>query len=298
MRDVDRGWAMRYTHMNGASLFFRLMFIHIGRGLYFGSPLKLPFVWVSGVVVLLVSMMAAFIGYVLPWGQMSYWGATVITRMLSSIPYIGGTMIMWLWGDFSVSQPTLNRIFSFHFIVPLFIIVLVLVHISLLHTTGSSNPVGLDPNFDKTSFYPLFLVKDFTPLLIICILLSMIISVRPDYLGDPENFNLARISSTPTHIKPEWYFLFAYAILRCIPSKLGGVVAIVLSILVLTLLTIRSSVKKFSPFRKIMFWVYCVVFLFLTWVGGKPVNDFIIVVAQLMTISYFSLTVMLCPPSS
>lgn len=298
IRDVDRGWLIRYVHMNGASLFFRLMFIHLARGVYFGSPKKIPLVWNSGVFILLISIIAAFIGYVLPWGQISYWGATVITRMLSSIPYVGGYIIIWLWGDFSVSQPTLNRIFSFHFIVPLFIVVLVIVHLAFLHLTGSSNPTGLDPNYDKTSFYPFFLVKDVTPLLVICLLLSALMSLRPELLGDPENFNLARISSTPTHIKPEWYFLFAYAILRCIPSKLGGVVAIVLSILALITITLGSKGKKFFPSNKVLFWLYCVIFILLTWVGGKPVRDFIINIAQLLTAFYFSLTLIVCPKSS
>lgn len=298
MRDVDSGWAMRYSHMNGASLFFTLIFIHIGRGVYYGSPVKTPLVWVSGVLILLISIIAAFIGYVLPWGQISYWGATVITSMLSSIPYVGGEIIIWLWGDFSVSQPTLNRIFSFHFIVPLLIVVLVLLHLSFLHFTGSSNPIGLDPNLDKTSFYPMFLLKDVTPLLMICLLLSFIISISPDYLGDPENFNLASISSTPTHIKPEWYFLFAYAILRCIPSKLGGVVAMGSSILVLLCLTLNSKRKKFFLSNKLFFWSFCAVFILLTWAGGKPVNDFMIFVAQILTFFYFFLYLIICPLSS
>lgn len=289
IRDIDSGWIIRYSHINGASLFFLLIYIHISRGIYYSSPQKLPFVWTRGVVIFLVSIIAAFIGYVLPWGQMSYWGATVITSILSSIPYIGESLIIWLWGDFSVSQPTLNRILSLHFLVPLAISILVLVHLLLLHSTGSSNPHGTNSNQEKIVFFPYFIIKDLTPALLISMGVVTLISLTPDLLGDPENFNLARITTTPTHIKPEWYFLFAYAILRSIPSKLGGVVAIIGSILILIVLTLKKQKinKKFNQKGKVLFWSYLCIILILTWVGGKPVNDVTSLITQITTFLYF-----------
>lgn len=215
--------------------------------------------------------------------------------MLSSIPYIGKILIMWLWGDFSVSQPTLNRMFSFHFLVPFVISLFVFAHILFLHFLGSSNPLGHNSNFDKVKFFPYFVVKDFTPFFFVSFFLGGLISLSPDLLGDPENFNLASSTSTPTHIKPEWYFLFAYAILRCIPSKLGGVVAMVLSILLMSVLSLKNFelVAKFSPFSKFSFWFFCVVFVVLTWLGGKPVNDVMVFLSQIFTFIYFFLIFLL-----
>lgn len=290
IRDSQSGWIIRYLHLNGASLFFVFLYLHIWRGIYFNSPKKLPIVWVSGVFILLLAIMTAFMGYVLPWGQISYWGATVITRMLSSFPYVGGRLILWLWGDFSVAQPILNRILSLHFIVPMILIVLVMVHLLFLHFTGSSNPLGLESNFDKIKFLPYFLVKDLVPLIGIMVMVCLIICLFPLDLGDPENFNPASIYTTPTHIKPEWYFLFAYAILRCIPSKLGGVLAILFSILIFLVLTMKSYSfrAKFLLVKKIIIVLFIIIRSMLTWIGGKPVNDVTIPVAQFLTICYFS----------
>nr|YP_009306851.1 cytochrome b [Histiostoma blomquisti]AOR08483.1 cytochrome b [Histiostoma blomquisti] len=295
MRDIDSGWMMRYLHMNGASLFFMSMYFHLFRGIYFNSPKKLPMVWISGVMILLCSMMAAFLGYVLPWGQMSFWGATVITNMLTAVPYIGSKVTLWLWGNFSVSQPTLNRFFSLHFLMPLLLTMLVLLHLMLLHKSGSSNPMGLEPNLDKMKFFPLFLIKDSTPLLFIIMVMMALVSTNPNMLGDVENFSMAAMDVTPTHIQPEWYFLFAYAILRSIPSKLGGVVAMAMSIMMLTTLTLKSTTlnKKFNPVANKMFWMFVSTAAMLTWIGANPVETPFILVGQLAAALYFTLMIYL-----
>lgn len=296
IRDIDAGWSIRYIHINGASLFFILMFIHIRRGIYFNSPIKLPIVWISGVIIFLASIAAAFIGYVLPWGQMSFWGATVITTIISAIPYVGKDVIQWLWGNFSVSQPTLNRFFSLHFLIPLIIAALVLIHLIILHKPGSSNPTGTNPDYDKIKFFPYFVVKDLTPISILVITIIIILSLRPNILGDVENFNLARETTTPAHIQPEWYFLFAYAILRSIPSKLGGVVAIVSSILVLLTLVIKKNYlnKKFSPTKKYVFWGFISIFVLLTWIGANPVEPPFVSIGIFLTTIYFRAFLILC----
>lgn len=289
IRDLESGWIIRFLHINGASLFFILLFTHIARGLYFESPKKIPIVWISGIIIFLIRMAAAFIGYVLPWGQISFWGATVITRILSAIPYVGKEITLWLWGNFSVSQPTLNRFLSFHFLIPLIIIALVIIHLILLHTTGSSSPLGLETNKDKIKFFPTFLVKDTNPILLLTIVLLLLISVSPNLLGDVENYIVASPEVTPTHIQPEWYFLFAYAILRAIPSKLGGVVAILIAILILlTPVLKRPKINiKFIPNKKIIIIVFLSVFLLLTWVGANPVEPPFVQIGQLLTIMYF-----------
>lgn len=293
VRDIESGWIMRFLHINGASIFFRLIYVHLSRGLYYGSPKKVPIVWLSGVVLLLGSIGAAFLGYVLPWGQISFWGATVITRILTAIPYLGNGITLWLWGNFSVSQPTLNRFLSLHFLIPLLVVALVLAHLILLHKTGSSNPLGVETNKDKIKFFPYFLVKDINPILSLAIGLLALISVSPNLLGDAENYTLARPEVTPTHIQPEWYFLFAYAILRSIPSKLGGVVAILASILILiTPIFKKSSInKKFSPSNRIFFWMFIVTRALLTWIGANPVEEPFIIIGQLLTCSYFILII-------
>ena len=296
IRDLDSGWIIRYLHINGASLFFILLYTHLGRGLYFNSFITTPIVWVSGVVIFLCSIATAFIGYVLPWGQISFWGATVITRIISAIPYIGPTVTQWLWGNFSVSQPTLNRFYSLHFILPLLIIVLVIAHLMILHSRGSSNPTSTNPNLDKIKFSPYFLVKDINPLIVISIILLILISLNPNILGDVENFNEARPLTTPTHIQPEWYFLYAYAILRAVPSKLGGVILIVLSILCLIPLIIKSKKKitpyinkKFSPTRKIIYWNIISIWTILTWIGIKPVEEPYTIIGKVFSALYFSI---------
>lgn len=289
IRDIDYGWIIRYIHINGASLFFILIYIHIARGIYFNSPIKTPIVWMSGIIILLISIITAFIGYVLPWGQISFWGATVITNIISAIPYLGQQITIWIWGNFSVSQPTLNRFLSLHFILPLIIIILVLIHLIFLHKTGSSNPLGVNPNYDKIKFLPYFLIKDTTPILIIIILLCTLICLNPNLLGDVENFRTARPTTTPTHIQPEWYFLFAYAILRAIPSKLGGVAAIGGAILILSTLSLKAHNpnKKFHPYKKISFWIFIRVVILLTWIGANPVEYPYINIGIILTFLYF-----------
>lgn len=295
IRDIDAGWIIRYLHINGASLFFILLYIHIGRGIYFNSPIKIPIVWVSGVAILLATIGAAFIGYVLPWGQISFWGATVITRILTTVPYIGKDITQWLWGNFSVSQPTLNRFFSLHFLIPIVVAALVLVHLILLHKSGSSNPTGTNPDYDKIKFFPYFAVKDTTPVLIIILIIRALLSLHPNLLGDVENFNIARISTTPAHIQPEWYFLFAYAILRSIPSKLGGVVAIVGAILIILVITLKTNKlnKKFTPEKKLTFWVFVGLVLLLTWIGANPVEPPFVEIGQVLTTLYFIVATLL-----
>lgn len=290
IRDIDSGWLMRYLHMNGASLFFFFLYFHIFRGIYFSSPSKSPMVWISGLLIFLLTMAVAFMGYVLPWGQISFWGATVITRILSAIPYVGKDVVLWIWGNFSVSQPTLNRFYSIHFLGPLLILSLVVIHLIFLHKNGSSNPLGVSSSFDTIKFFSYFFVKDIFPILLIIVVIFLVVCLSPNFLGDVENFNLARISTTPPHIQPEWYFLFAYAILRSIPSKLGGVVAILGSIIVFSVLSLKSffMVKKFLPMRKLFFWLLLVLIILLTWIGSKPVEDPFILIGQIITFLYFS----------
>ena len=299
IRDINRGWIIRYLHINGASLFFFLIYIHISRGIYFNSPIKLPIVWTSGIIILLCSIGAAFIGYVLPWGQISFWGATVITRIISAIPYVGTSITQWIWGNFSVSQPTLNRFFSLHFLIPLAIIFLVIIHLLLLHKPGSSNPIGTNPDFDKTKFFPYFLVKDSNPLLLLIILIIVVLIINPNILGDVENFNLASPTSTPTHIQPEWYFLFAYAILRSIPSKLGGVIAIIIRILCLIIPCFKNRKinKKFSPQKKYIIWIFIINIILLTWIGGNPVERPFTSIGILSTSFYFLIIFIISFPS-
>lgn len=296
IRDIDSGWLIRYLHINGASLFFLLIYIHIARGIYFNSPSKIPIVWASGVIILLASIGAAFIGYVLPWGQISFWGATVITTIISAIPYIGKQTTEWLWGNFSVSQPTLNRFLSLHFVIPLVIAALVIAHLILLHKPGSSNPTGVKPDYDKIKFFPYFLTKDITPALIISIIIITLVCINPNLLGDVENYNPARATTTPPHIQPEWYFLFAYAILRSIPSKLGGVLAMVGSILCLLILCYKPYKfnKKFSPIKKILFWTFISTVLLLTWIGANPVEPPYLIIGRIITIVYFLNIIIIC----
>lgn len=288
IQDINTGWVTRIIHINGASLFFILLYIHTARGLYFNSPSNQKKVWVSGVLILLAVIATAFLGYVLPWGQISFWGATVITGVLSAIPLVGNDLVTWIWGGPSVSQPTLNRFFSLHFILPIAIVVLVLGHLILLHEKGSSNPSTSFTNSDKVKFNPLFLVKDTLPIIIISILIFTLISLTPNILGDVENFNTANPLVAPIHIQPEWYFLFAYVILRSIPSKLGGVIALGASILILAPLIVKKNKPtKFSPHKKIKFWSLISVIIILTWIGAKSVERPFEGIGQIYTIVYF-----------
>nr|YP_009468951.1 cytochrome b [Changeondelphax velitchkovskyi]AVC55485.1 cytochrome b [Changeondelphax velitchkovskyi] len=290
-RDTNFGWLLRITHANGASMFFFFLFIHTGRGMYYGSFLKIK-VWISGTLIMLILMATAFLGYVLPWGQMSFWGATVITNLLSAIPYLGNTLVSWIWGGFSVENPTLNRFFSFHFILPFILCVIILFHLIFLHEKGSSNPLGLKNKIDKISFHPYFSIKDtygFTMMILIFLLINF---KTPFLFNDPENFTPANPMVTPPHIQPEWYFLFAYAILRSIPNKLGGVMALFLSIvIILTLpLTMNLKFKSSSMYltKKILFLMFCGSFILLTWIGAKPVEPPFIFLGQVLTMIYFS----------
>nr|YP_007317465.1 cytochrome b [Callitettix versicolor]ACD77288.1 cytochrome b [Callitettix versicolor]ATF28576.1 cytochrome b [Callitettix sp.EMHAU-15090607] len=290
-RNVNYGWLIRTLHANGASLMFMCMFLHIGRGLYYGSYKFLP-TWITGVIIMLAMMATAFLGYVLPWGQMSFWGATVITNLLSAIPYIGSMLVKWIWGGYAVDNPTLNRFFTLHFMMPFMIMGLVGIHIFFLHQTGSNNPLGINSNNDKIPFHPYFSIKDilgFTIILMIYITLNM---TEPYMLGDPDNFSPANPMNTPTHIKPEWYFLFAYAILRSIPNKLGGVIALLMSIMILVFVPTMKNSKfnsmTFYPMSQMMFWLMISTIIMLTWIGARPVEEPFIKTGMTLTWIYFS----------
>nr|YP_010295439.1 cytochrome b [Rana longicrus]UMO93225.1 cytochrome b [Rana longicrus] len=297
-RDVNNGWLLRNLHANGASFFFICIYFHIGRGLYYGSYLYKE-TWNIGVVLLFLVMATAFVGYVLPWGQMSFWGATVITNLLSAAPYIGSDLVQWIWGGFSVDNATLTRFFTFHFILPFIIAAMSMIHLLFLHQTGSSNPTGLNSNLDKVSFHPYFSYKDLFGFVILLGTLTTLSTFSPNLLGDPDNFTPANPLVTPPHIKPEWYFLFAYAILRSIPNKLGGVLALLLSILILLLMPLTHTSKlrslMFRPVAKIFFWALIANTAILTWIGGQPVEDPFIMIGQVTSGLYFLIFVLLVP---
>lgn len=290
MNETNGGWLTRMAHANGARAFFVGVYIHISRGIYYGSFL-LRKVWNIGVLILLLLMATAFMGYVLPWGQMSFWGATVITGLFQAIPLLGRDVVTWLWGGFSVGNPTLTRFFAFHFIAPFVILGAVGAHVILLHERGSSNPLGLSLDFDKISFHPYFVWKDLLALLVFMAALLFVVFFFPWKLGDPENFITANPLVTPVHIQPEWYFLFAYAILRSIPNKLGGVVALALSVLVLAVMPFygKSCLRGliFGVWSKVLFWGFVGVVVLLTWVGASPVEHPFIFVGQRLTCLYF-----------
>nr|BAX03914.1 cytochrome b [Limnichthys fasciatus]BBU26071.1 cytochrome b [Limnichthys fasciatus] len=297
-RDVNYGWLIRNLHANGASFFFICIYLHIGRGLYYGSYLYKE-TWNVGVILLLLVMMTAFVGYVLPWGQMSFWGATVITNLLSAVPYVGQTLVQWIWGGFSVDNATLTRFFAFHFLFPFIIAGATLIHLLFLHETGSNNPLGLNSDSDKISFHPYFSWKDLLGFLTLLIMLMALALFNPNLLGDPDNFTPANPLVTPPHIKPEWYFLFAYAILRSIPNKLGGVLALLFSILVLMLVPLLHTSKQrgltFRPITQFLFWLLIANVAILTWIGGMPVEDPYIIIGQIASFLYFLLFLVLFP---
>jgi quinol-cytochrome oxidoreductase complex cytochrome b subunit len=293
MREVNGGWLIRYIHMNGASMFFIVVYIHIFRGLYYGSyknPREL--LWILGVVILLLMMATAFMGYVLPWGQMSYWGATVITNLFSAFPF-GEGIVEWLWGGFSVGNPTLNRFFVLHYLLPFLIIAVVMLHLVSLHRFGSSNPTGIEiPKKDKIPFHPYYTFKDLYGLSIYLMVYAFFIFFAPNFFGEPDNYIPANPLVTPPHIVPEWYFLPFYAILRSIPSKLGGVLAMFSAVVVLALVpwldrhSVRSA--RYRPIFKKLFWVFLLNCLVLGWVGANPPEGSFIIIGRLATMYYFA----------
>ncbi len=295
MRDVNYGWLMRYVHMNGASMFFIVIYIHMFRGLYYGSY-KAPreLLWMLGVVIFLLMMATAFMGYVLPWGQMSFWGATVITNLFSAIPVFGEGIVTWLWGGFSVDNPTLNRFFSLHFLLPFVIFAVVILHVAALHVTGSNNPLGIEPKGpqDTLPFHPYYTIKDTFGLGVFLIFFSAFVFFAPNSLGHPDNYIPADPLVTPAHIVPEWYFLPFYAILRAVPSKLGGVMLMFGAIAVLFIIpwldTSRVKSCKFRPIFKWFFWLFVITCLVLGYVGAKPAEGVYVTIARIATAYYFA----------
>jgi len=302
VRDVNYGWLLRYIHMNGASMFFIVVYIHIFRGLYYGSY-KAPreLLWMLGVVILLLMMATAFMGYVLPWGQMSFWGATVITNLFSAIPVVGDSIVSWLWGGFAIDNPTLNRFYALHYLLPFIIVAVVALHVVALHVHGSNNPLGIDVKGpqDTVPFHPYYTMKDGFGVMLFMIVYAAFVFFMPDMLGDPANYIPANPLVTPTHIVPEWYFLPFYAILRAVPDKLGGVVAMFGSIAVLFVLpwldTSRVRSCTFRPIYKWFVFVLVIDLFVLGWCGANPPEGFFVPLARVATLYYFFHFLILLP---
>jgi ubiquinol-cytochrome c reductase cytochrome b/c1 subunit len=302
MRDVNFGWLLRYVHMNGASMFFIVVYIHIWRGMYYGSY-KAPreLLWILGVVIFLLMMATAFMGYVLPWGQMSFWGATVITNLFSAIPVVGPDIVVWLWGGFSVDNPTLNRFFSLHYLLPFVIAGVVFLHVAALHITGSNNPLGVEPKGpqDTLPFHPYYTVKDSVGIIVYFMVFGFLVFFMPNYLGHPDNYIPANPLVTPPHIVPEWYFLPFYAVLRAVPDKLGGVLLMFGSIAVLFVLPwldsspVRSM--RFRPVAKWAFHLWWVNFFVLMYCGAKPAEQPYVFISQVATAYYFAYFLVILP---
>nr|YP_009735125.1 cytochrome b [Acropyga guianensis]QBG38612.1 cytochrome b [Acropyga guianensis] len=289
IQNVSSGWLMHNIHINGASMFFLSLYIHISRNLYYNSY-KFLNTWMIGISIYLLSMATAFLGYVLPWGQMSFWGATVITNLITTIPYLGNFIIQWIWGGFSINNATLNRFYSFHFILPFMIMILIILHLFFLHSHGSSNPLGMSSNLNKIPFHLYFSLKDMLGFSMFLLIFLIINLEYPYIFSDPDNFQLANPLITPIHIQPEWYFLFAYTILRSIPNKLGGVIALLLSIFILYFLPMMNwmiNSLTFYPFNQIIFWMFINVFILLTWAGTQIIEYPFILISQIMSLLYF-----------
>lgn len=294
MRDVNYGWLIRYMHANGASMFFIAVYIHIFRGLYYGSYKKpREMVWIIGVAILIIMMATAFMGYVLPWGQMSFWGATVITNLFSVVPFFGETIVQWLWGGFTVGNPTLNRFFALHFLLPFILLGAVLMHIWALHVRKSNNPLGIDPKGEKDQvpFHPYYTTKDLLGIVIFGIFFSVFLFFLPNLLGHPDNYIPANPLVTPEHIVPEWYFLPFYAMLRAVPDKLFGVIAMFSAIGVLFILpwldTSKVRSARFRPIYKKFFWIFVLNCLVLTYLGGQPAEGIYVTFSRISTGYYF-----------
>ena len=303
MRDVNWGWFMRYTHANGASMFFIAVYIHMLRGLYFGSY-KAPreVLWILGVVIFLLMMATAFMGYVLPWGQMSFWGATVITNLFSAIPVVGTSITTWLWGGYSVDNPTLNRFFSLHYLLPFMIAAVVALHVWALHVSGQNNPTGVevkDVKRDTVPFTPYATIKDGFAMVVFLAFFSWFIFYVPNYLGHPDNYIDANPMVTPAHIVPEWYFLPFYAILRAIPDKLGGVIAMFGSIAVLAFLpwldTSRVKSASYRPVYRVFFWVFVICGIGLGYLGAMPAEGGYVIASRILTVYYFAFFLIIMP---
>lgn len=297
IQNVNNGWLIHNIHINGASLFFICIYSHIARGIYYSS-FKLSTTWLMGSGIFIISIATAFLGYVLPWGQISFWGATVITNLLSTIPIIGPSIVTWLWGGFSINNATLNRFFSLHFIIPFIIILMVIIHLHFLHKTGSSNPIGLNRTSLKIPFHIYFTLKDIFMFLIRILLLTIIILEFPYTLRDPNNFIPANPLITPIHIQPEWYFLFAYAILRSMPNKFGGVIALIISIIIIIFLPlIQRNINSFFnyPPNQFLFWLFINTFFILTWLGSQPIEYPYINISQYISFIYFIFFILIYP---
>jgi ubiquinol-cytochrome c reductase cytochrome b subunit len=302
MRDVQYGWAVRYIHSNGASLFFIITYLHIFKNIYYGSYMHpREKVWYTGVVMFLLMMATAFIGYVLPWGQMSLWGATVITNLFSAVPFVGDDIVKWLWGGYSVSGPTLYRFYTLHYLLPFIIAGIILSHLSALHGPGSNNPLGID-TVPKVSFYPSFFVKDVQVAFFFFLLLAIMVTWYPNALGHPDNYIPADPLITPAHIVPEWYFLPFYAVLRSIPDKLGGVVAMISAVVIWLSLPIfnQSEVRctTFRPLFSLAFWLFVANFFILGWVGQEAVEEPYITIGMYSTLYYFFFFFSIAPLSA
>ena len=300
MVDVPSGIILRYAHANGASLFFTVVYLHILRGLYYSSgnqPREL--LWLSGVVILLLMIITAFIGYVLPWGQMSFWGATVITSLVTTIPVVGKQIVYWLWGGFSIDHPTLNRFYSFHYTLPFLLAGLSIFHIAALHQYGSTNPLGINTQSSSIYFGTYFGLKDLVALLFLIMVFAILVFFYPEYLGHPDNLIPANPYATPAHIVPEWYFLWVYAILRSIPNKAGGILAIALTFLGIAALPFLSMGQVGSPkFRIIherLFWILVADLFLLTWVGAQEIMPATVLLGQVATLVLFTYLFVLLP---